>query len=126
MMNFTRMIWLIMVSSAMFVFLPVERALAENNGNTKAETEAADTTRAHQREAIATLGNLLKTRKEQIAVVKNLKKMLRAAKEDATRAELQANITDAQNKLSQFDAQLTAISTGVADDAFANRQGKTV
>ncbi len=82
----------------------------------KAETEA--------REAIDTLGNLLAARKEQTEAVEDLKKELEAAKEDASKKELEAKIAEAQQKVTQTEAQLSAISTGVADDSFSSRQGE--
>lgn len=99
-------------------------ARAQNDAKTAADTPAREAARAQEREALTTIGNLLKSRREQNQAIKTLKRELRAAKEDASRKEIEASIEEAQNKLAQLEAQLTAISTGVADDAFTNRQGK--
>ncbi len=123
MVTINRFVLITLFTCATLVFAPVTNACAQEGDASvvKQDVGPGDT---QELDAIATLGNLLATRKEQQAVVAAFKKQLRAAREDATRTELKANITEAQNKLSQLDAQLTAISTGVADDSFANRQGQ--
>lgn len=93
-----------------------EKEDAQLKEKRKAEAEA--------REALETLGNLLESRKEQAKHIKELKQDLQAAKEDATKKELEGQIEEAQKKIAHVEAQLSAISTGVADDTFANRQGE--
>lgn len=79
---------------------------------------------AEAREAIETLGNLLESRNEQSEMIEALKTELEGAKEDATKTELEAKIAEAQKRTAQIEAQISAIVTGVADDAFASRQSE--
>ena len=76
------------------------------------------------REALGTLGNLLDSKAEQTEVVETLKTELEGAKEEATKKELEAKIKTEQDKLSQLEARLIALTTGVADDAFSEKSAE--
>lgn len=103
---------------------PSPIAAQEAPALTEAQKKEEAKRAAEAREALTTLRNLLSSRSEQQQAIKELKDNLREAEEDATKKELEAKISEAQNKLAQTEAQLTAISTGVADDTFSTRQGE--
>ncbi len=89
-------------------------AYAEKN-----EDNSEEERKEMAREALETLSSLLDSKAEQILLVEKLKSELEGAKEEASKKELEVKIKTEQDKLSQLEARLTALTTGVADDAFA-------
>ncbi|MGH1420039.1 MAG: hypothetical protein ACRBCJ_14380 [Hyphomicrobiaceae bacterium] len=124
-MNLSRKVCLFFAVLLVFVAdftLPsslTSQAVAEEN-----EKDAEKERREMAREALGTLGNLLDSKAEQIKVIDSLKVELEAAKEEASKKELEAKIETEQNKLSQLEARLIALTTGVADDAFSDKSAK--
>lgn len=84
--------------------------------SSKAELERAEKRRSEAADSLRTLADLLVSRKEQAAVVKELKTALSQAKEDASKKELEAKIKAENDKLAQISAQISGLSTGVAED----------
>ena len=82
----------------------------------KADIERVEKLRAEAAESLLTLSELLAARKEQAGGITKLKLSLRNAKEDATKKELETKIKAENGKLAQIDAQISALSTGVAED----------
>ena len=78
--------------------------------------------RAEAKEAIETMSSLIQSRREQEAEIDKLKEELKNASEEATQKEVNEKIEAAQAKLDQINAQLTALSTGVADDEYSPNQ----
>ena len=85
--------------------------------SSKAELERAEKRRKEAAESLQTLADLLVSRKEQAAVVTELKTALSKAKEDATKKELEAKIKGENDKLAQISAQISGLSTGVAENS---------
>ncbi len=82
----------------------------------KADIERAEKRRKEAAESLKTLADLLVARKEQAVVVAKHKSELRKANEDATKKELEAKIKAENDKLAQINAQISGLSTGVAED----------
>ncbi len=81
--------------------------------------------RSEAKEAIDTLANLISGRREQTEIIEKLKIELKNASEEATQKEVNEKIEAATAKLDQINAQLTALSTGVADDEYSpSERGK--
>lgn len=95
--------------------LTIQPALAQP-ALKKADIERAEKQRAEAANSLLTLAELLAARREQAVAIKKLKLELRKAKEAASKKELEADITSANGKLAQIDAQISALSTGVAED----------
>lgn len=82
----------------------------------KEDIERAEKRREEAAESLKTLADLLVARKEQAAVVAKHKSELRKANEDATKKEFEAKIKAENGKLAQINAQISGLSTGVAED----------
>lgn len=82
----------------------------------KADIERVEKRREEAANSLKTLADLLTARKEQAAVVAKFKTELRKAKEDATKKELEVKIKTENSKLAQINAQISGLSTGVAED----------
>ncbi|MCP4936620.1 MAG: hypothetical protein GY927_21070 [bacterium] len=88
----------------------------ELDEKTKQELKQKEKRRQEAADALKTLTNWLETRKEQEKMVKGLKAELQAAKEDATKKEVEEKIKDANSKLEKTEKQIVALSTGVSSD----------
>ena len=88
----------------------------------KADIERAEKRRKEAAESLKTLADLLVARKEQAVVVAKHKSELRKANEDATKKELEAKIKTENGKLAQINAQISGLSTGVAEDEIKYNQ----
>lgn len=88
----------------------------------KADIERAEKERKEAANSLETLADLLVGRKEQASVVAKLKGELRKAKEDASKKELEAKIAAENDKLAQINAQISGLSTGVAEDEIRYNQ----
>lgn len=88
----------------------------------KADIERAEKERKEAANSLETLADLLVGRKEQEAVVAKLKNELRKAQEDASKKELEAKIATENDKLAQINAQISGLSTGVAEDEIKYNQ----
>jgi len=82
----------------------------------KATIERAEKQRAEAANSLSTLAELLVSRKQQADAIAKLKEELRKAKEDVTKKEMETAIKAETEKLAQIDAQISALSTGVAED----------
>ncbi|MFY0611137.1 MAG: hypothetical protein JXQ99_06405 [Hyphomicrobiaceae bacterium] len=81
----------------------------------KADIERVEKRRKEAANSLVTLADLLTARKEQAAVIKKFKAQLRQANEDATKKELEEKIKAENSKLAQINAQISGLSTGVAE-----------
>ena len=81
----------------------------------KADSERVEKRREEAANSLKTLADLLAARREQASAVKKLKTELREAKEDATKKELEEKIKTENSKLAQINAQISGLSTGVAE-----------
>ncbi|MGI9480677.1 MAG: hypothetical protein ACR2PI_28595 [Hyphomicrobiaceae bacterium] len=82
----------------------------------KADIERVEKRREEAANSLETLADLLTARREQATAVKKFKTELRDAKEDATRKELEDKIKAENSKLAQINAQISGLSTGVAEE----------
>lgn len=96
---------------------PAQQVLAQDDKEANEAAEKEKKRRAEVVEALTTLGSILKTKSDQVAQIKDLKRQLRTAKEEASRKELEEEIQKANTKLEEIEAQILALTTGVAADA---------
>ncbi len=124
-MNLGRKVFLFLAAMLIFLTdLPLPTSLVSQVVAEENDEEAEKERKEMAREALGTLGNLLDSKAEQITVIENLKNELESAKEEASKKELEAKIKTEQDKLSQLEARLIALTTGVADDAFSDKSAK--
>lgn len=123
-MPYAVQVTLFAVLACFISFASAPQFVAAQEQPDQAQLEEEKKRAAEAREAIDTLGNLLASRTEQAEAIEVLKTELQNAKEDATKKELETKIADAQNKIAQTEAQISAIATGVADETFSRRQGE--
>jgi len=125
-MNPTKKIFVLLSLMLLFVAqLPLPTHWANQAFADEEDAKAEQERKEMAREALGTLGNLLDSKAEQLTIIENLKTELEGAKEDASKKELEAKIKTEQDKLSQLEARLIALTTGVADDAFSNKSAKS-
>ena len=74
--------------------------------------------REEAKDAVETLSRLIENARELNTEIKALKRRLKNAAEEATKAEISAQLKSQNARLSELEQQITALSTGVSDEEY--------
>lgn len=94
----------------------------EDPAELDAKQKAQAVEKAASKEALTTLRDLIEARRQQQATIKQLKSQLRAAKEDVTKKEVEAQLKTETDKLDKLEEQISALTAGTTEQDYYARE----